>query len=257
MKRSESAIILFTLSPEAEGLRKPLGLETPPRAATLFATLIDHVASVCVGLPGADLLVATDSETALPKGARSLPQRGRDFGESLRLAFEDAFRLGYRRVVVIGNDAPEISRPYLSEALDELEPGDKPGGKKAVLGPAVDGGYNLLGLTAPCAAAFESMPWGGSDVARRTEARLEAAGFELARLRALDDIDSARGLERFLLRVVNAGARAGDTLRKLASRLRSLSSGGSFMPDSKRLRPDATNARSERLRAPPHPLPPL
>lgn len=252
MKRSESAVILFTLTPEAESARKPLGLEGSPHATAVFASLIEHMASMCSELPDADLLVATESETTLPAGAQELRQRGRDFGESLRLAFEDAFRLGYRRVVVVGNDAPEISTKYLAGALRELEPG----GRKAVLGPATDGGYNLLGLSAPCPAAFEAMPWGSSDVARRTEARLEACGFELTVLRALQDIDTAQALARFIRRVLSAGARVSAALRRLCLRLRRLSPDAAIALEApERGMPEGLPAASGHLRAPPS-LPP-
>ena len=109
MRRSSSAVVLFTLTPEAEGVRKPLGLHGSQRATALFATLIEHVQTVCTGLSGADLLVASEAPVDLPARAQWLRQRGRDFGESLRLAVEEAFARGYRRVVVIGNDAGDLS----------------------------------------------------------------------------------------------------------------------------------------------------
>ncbi|MFQ5788987.1 MAG: DUF2064 domain-containing protein [Acidobacteriota bacterium] len=196
MAQADSALVLFTLSPEAEGKRKPLGLGRPEQAAAVFATLLRHVEKVCSGLPDVDLLLA--SPGGPPKeGRRHLTQRGRNFGESLRLAVEDALALGYRRVAVIGNDAPEISRSYLQEAFTELVKGE---GSSAVLGPARDGGYVLLGLSSPCPRAFESMPWGSRRVARLTEERLVASGFRVARLIPLEDIDNRRSLARFIAR---------------------------------------------------------
>ena len=250
MTPSESAIVLFTLTPDVEGARKPLGLESSTHASAIFSALIDHVASVCSKLPEADLLVATDTAIELPSGARALRQRGRDFGESLRLVFEDAFRLGYRRVIVIGNDAPEITCDYLTDALKEL--GRE--GEKAVLGPASDGGYNLLGLSAPCAPAFEAMPWGSADVARRTEARLEACGFDLTLLRVLEDIDTARGLVRFFHRVVSAGPRASAALRKLVFQLRRISAARAFSTASEIVRETLPPVGTDRPRAPPSPF---
>ncbi len=193
---SESALILFTLSPEAEGRRKPLGLGRPERAADVFAVLFEHLENVCSGLHDVDLLIAT------PKPFRDsrrhyLPQRGRSFGDSLRLAVDDAFSLGYRRVVVIGNDSPEISRRYLEDAFDALA---SSGPRAAVLGPAKDGGYALLGLTTPCPEAFAAMPWGSSRVAHLTQARLVESHFVVETLPALEDIDDRRGLTRFLTR---------------------------------------------------------
>ncbi len=196
---SESALVLFTLSPEAEGRRKSLGLGRPEQAADVFAVLLDYLENVCSGLQDVDLFITTPVSSKLAGNSHRnyLPQRGRSFGESLRLAVDDAFSLGYRRVVVIGNDSPEISRGYLENAFDALA---SSGPRAAVLGPAKDGGYALLGLTTPCPEAFEAMPWGSSRVARLTEARLVGSGFVVETLSSLEDIDDRRGLTRFLTR---------------------------------------------------------
>ena len=250
MRRSSSSVVLFTLTPEAEAVRKPLGLHGSQRATALFATLIEHVQTVCTGLSGADLLVASEAPVDLPPGAQWLRQRGRDFGESLRLAVEEAFARGYRRVVVIGNDAPEISQDYVKTALDELSRGER----KAVVGPATDGGYNLIGLTEPCIAAFEAMPWGSAEVAQLTVERLRESGFGVSQLRKLEDIDSAQELVRFLNRISSHGPRARVALKRLVSRIRRLSAPELWTIEEahhshKRLSP----AAAHRLRAPPLP----
>ena len=123
MARSDSALILFTLTPEAEGARKPLGLGRTPDARALYASLIEHAASLADGLTNTDLLIACEARTGAVHRATEIHQRGRDFGESLGLAIEDAFALGYRRVVVIGNDSPDITTEYLSRAFARLAEG--------------------------------------------------------------------------------------------------------------------------------------
>ena len=212
MSHSRSAIVLFTLSPEAEGRRKPLGLGSPERAAAVYEALLRHLEGVCSGLPGVDLLISTPGQP-FSETSRHLAQRGTSFGESLRLALEDVFSRGYENVVVIGNDAPEISRSYIEAAFAKLE---SAGPQKAVIGPALDGGYALLGLSQPCPEAFQSMPWGSEQVARLTEERLRHHGFRVDRLEPLEDIDNENNLKRFLDR-----ARCGS-LSKLAKRLASL-----------------------------------
>jgi len=193
-QREDTALVLFTLAPDAEGRRKTLGPSR--RAAEIFALLLEHLRDVGSRLAGVDLLLATPAGS-LPGPGERLVQRGNSFGDSLRMAVDDAFALGYRRVLLIGNDAPEISRNYLRRALGALGSGDRP---RAVLGPAADGGYVLLGLNAPCAAAFRGIGWGGSRVARDTERRLSASGFDVERLPTIEDIDDAFALARFLSR---------------------------------------------------------
>lgn len=195
MSHSKSALVLFTLSPKAEGKRKPLGLGTG-RAAALYEAMLRHLEGICSDLPGVDLLISTPGQPSI-SSARHIQQKGAHFGESLRLALEEAFSMGYQKVVVIGNDAPEISRSYVLTAFARLESG---GSQAAVMGPARDGGYTLLGLSQPCAEAFESMPWGSGRVARLTEERLLCSGFQVDRLETLEDIDNRAGLNRFLAR---------------------------------------------------------
>lgn len=249
LHRSDAALILFTLPPHEEGRRKPLGLGVPHTAAAVYSEILRHLQSLCE-LPGVDLLVSSPGEPgpwARADGAH-LAQRGRHFGESLRLAIEDAFALGYRRVVVIGNDAPEISQDYLRTAFASLE-GDR---AKAVLGPSTDGGYNLLGLTRACPAAFERMPWGSSRVGAETLSRLVNDGLSVTVLDALPDIDGPRDLGRFLRRAARKGS--DSRLGRLASALRRwLVPQPSRYPNSARPLHAFSPATWSLLRAPPTP----
>lgn len=227
-------MILFTLTPQAESTRKPLACHKASPSgneAELFAKLIEHAQGVCVRLPDADLLVATESPIQLRAGADELRQRGTSFGESLRMAVEDAFELGYRRVVVIGNDAPEITASYLARALLALSHD----GTHAVIGAAADGGYNLLGLTRACAEAFDEIPWGTGCVAQLTTERLERGGFDVTHLPTLADIDDWDALNRFVRRARSLSSRDEhpSCLRALASTLATLigASRGLATPD--------------------------
>lgn len=196
-----------------EGRRKPLGLGDPEQAAAVYQTLLRHLEGACSDLPGVDLLICTPGRP-LNETTRHLPQRGKSFGESLQLALKDAFSKGYQDVVVIGNDAPEITRSYLEAAFAWLA---SAGSQTAVIGPARDGGYTLLGLSQPCPEAFEAIPWGSGRVARLTEERLLGSGFQVGRLDTLEDIDNRSSLNRLIAR-----ARRGtfaDLARDLANLL--------------------------------------
>ena len=64
----------------------------------------------------------------------------------------------------------------------------------AVMVPALDGGYVLLGLRRFHAALFAGVPWSTDEVAAVTEGRCAALGFTLAKMSALPDIDLAADL---------------------------------------------------------------
>lgn len=93
-------------------------------------------------------------------------------------------------VLLSGTDCVEVSPELFGEAADALAQHD------AVLYPAADGGYALLGLRAPCAAIFEAMPWSTAQVGALTVARLKAQGRSVFVGRTLHDVDDAEDLAR-------------------------------------------------------------
>jgi uncharacterized protein len=86
---------------------------------------------------------------------------------------------------VIGCDVPHCDWEILDDANTELAHGHN------VLGPTEDGGYYLLGLTAPRPELFTDIAWGGPTVLAATLERADALGLEFATLPALTDIDTA------------------------------------------------------------------
>jgi hypothetical protein len=93
-----------------------------------------------------------------------------------------------REVILVGSDAPSLDADYVRRAVGELASAD------AVFGPALDGGYVLLGLRVFCEALFTDMPWGTDRVLEVSLSRLEAAGFSYRLLDALPDIDRPEDL---------------------------------------------------------------
>ena len=127
-----------------------------------------------------------------PHGAGGLayqPQADGDLGARMRGAVERAIADGAPRVVVVGTDCPDVDAAVVARALAALD------GADVVLGPALDGGYYLVGVRAPadraCAALFEGVPWSAPDTLAVTLARLAAAGLAVAHLTALRDVDTA------------------------------------------------------------------
>lgn len=108
-----------------------------------------------------------------------IPQRGRDLAERLAHAHADA--AGHGPVVQIGMDTPQVSVDDLA-AADALVRSDG-----SVLGPALDGGWWLLGLDNASRAEFlAGIPMSASDTGERTQAALGAGGPRLRELRDMD-----------------------------------------------------------------------
>ena len=127
----------------------------------------------------------------LVPGARCRPQEGRNLGERMAAVIAAEFRDGGGPVLVIGADVPHLPAPRLAEAAAMLERD-----ADVVLGPAEDGGYYLVGVTAPAPVLFEGVSWGTSDVLAATLARAAGAGLR-TRLLATDfDLDEPPDLDR-------------------------------------------------------------
>lgn len=122
---------------------------------------------------------------------RRVPQGGGDLGERMERAFRTLLEAG-GPAVIVGTDLPTLSTETLREAFEALE---RPGGE-AVLGPALDGGYYLIGLNRPVPSLFADMPWSTEVVLELTRQRLEAAGILPYELAPGCDVDTAADLER-------------------------------------------------------------
>lgn len=124
----------------------------------------------------------------LGPGAEYLPQAEGPLGTRLEEAFAAAFAAGFGRVVVIGSDLPRLDAAHLRAGLEALER------SSAVLGPARDGGYWLLGLREPKPEVFRGVPWSTDGVLPETLARFRDAGAEPVLLEELTDVDEVGDL---------------------------------------------------------------
>lgn len=110
-------------------------------------------------------------------------QQGDSLGERMELAFEKAFTAGHKGVIIIGSDCPGITTEYLEEAFSALKNND------VVVGPALDGGYTLLGMRQLHPTLFRDMNWSTDTVLPDTLSRAKEAGLVVHQLAPLSDID--------------------------------------------------------------------
>lgn len=111
-------------------------------------------------------------------------QIGVDLGERLKHAFQSAFDRGFSRVLAVGTDSPGFSMGQISEAFEKLASSD------VVMGPALDGGYYLIGLNKPIPAIFDRVNWSSPEVAQQTRERVKQQKLSLAELASFHDVDT-------------------------------------------------------------------
>ncbi len=144
-------------------------------AARLARRMLDHTLKQAleagigpVELCASPALTALDwAGYPLPPGVQSSDQGEGDLGARLARASQRALALN-DRVLLIGTDCPGLSARHLREAAAALDCNE------AVIHPALDGGYPLLGLRAFHPSLFTDMPWSTPTVADLTLARMLA-----------------------------------------------------------------------------------
>lgn len=87
-------------------------------------------------------------------------QKGRTFGEKLANEFEKVFDLGFKNVICLGNDSPELDSKLIINASNRMQNGN------VVLGPGLDGGVYLIGISKSQfkREEFVKIPWNTSQV---------------------------------------------------------------------------------------------
>jgi uncharacterized protein len=169
-----------------------LGAET---AARLQARLTEHAVDIaCAAGVGPVTLWATPDETDPTfqslRGQHEIAlacQPDGDLGARM-LAALDA---GAGATLVIGTDCPAMTPEHLRAAADVLR-----GSDDAVICPAEDGGYVLIGMRKPVAALFAGMTWSTSEVMAETRRRLRGHNLTWQEPVTLWDVDVPEDLPR-------------------------------------------------------------
>ena len=201
MNRSDGAsIALFAKAPEAGRAKTRLAPPLTPEeaAAVARASLVATIAALA-GRPALPLTLFLEGTLDEPlaswvasRGVEVRAQAEGDLGVRLRAAFASLFESGAARAIAVGSDSPTLPFARLFAANAALRAHD------AVLGPAEDGGYYLLGLSRPEWRLLEGIPWSSDAVARVTLERAASIGATMATLEPWYDVDDVETLRRAL-----------------------------------------------------------
>jgi rSAM/selenodomain-associated transferase 1 len=138
--------------------------------------------------------LADGTTFVLADGDTPAPDEVRGFGRCLLHALRDLLALGYGSAVVVNSDSPNLPTELLVRTAEILSwPGDR-----AVLGPAEDGGYYLLGVRQAHVHLFADIEWSTERVAEQTLARAKEIGLEMVVLPRWYDVDDAASLHRLM-----------------------------------------------------------
>jgi len=130
-----------------------------------------------------------EQSTFWPNNKKFL-QLGDDLGERMLDAFENGFNSGYKKIIGIGSDLPDLNAGIISEGLKALDLND------TVFGPAEDGGYYLLGMKKVIPEIFINKPWSDPSLLVTTMEDLKQNGCSYKLLLPLNDIDTIQDLKK-------------------------------------------------------------
>jgi hypothetical protein len=188
-----NALIIFIRNPELGKVKTRLAATIGnEKALEVYQDLLSHTMKVTQTV-NCDKFVFYDNtinpnDIWLSKIFEKRIQYGIDLGEKMQNAFQELFNLGYKNCIIVGSDLFDLEAKHINEAFHKLET------KDAVIGPAEDGGYYLLGLKKIIPAIFSNKNWGTETVLKDTLNDLLL--FSVDFLAILNDIDTFEDLEK-------------------------------------------------------------
>jgi hypothetical protein len=204
LKKEDSCYIIFAKAPISGHVKTRLSKDMDASLVVLLyrnfvKDIIDKISDMghCIKV----FYDPPDSESLMREwlGNRHefILQTGLDLGQKMANAFEYVFQHGALKAVLLGTDFPDLSKKIISDAMDVLNSDD------AVIGPAVDGGYYLIGFSSATylQTIFTDIAWGTSAVFQKTMDVFLSAGFvvhQLPEWRDVDVYDDLRDLIRCL-----------------------------------------------------------
>lgn len=195
------AVLIMAKAPRAGVVKTRLQpLLGAAGCARLQAALIARTVALAEEVAPSATYLALDppDHAILPSSldpVRLLPQLGDDLGARMSHAVDEVHTEHDGPILVIGTDAPTLRREHLLAAACALE-----AGADVAFGPALDGGYYLVGLRDPAPEVFaiDPMLWGGERVLTASLQAARRAGLQATLLESLRDLDTPTDAQAFL-----------------------------------------------------------
>ena len=192
---AQDALIVFIKNPEKGKVKTRLAADVgDERALQIYRALLTHTRQVALALPVARHLfygqyIADDDGWDPTDFAKHLQIEG-DLGARMEAAFAKTLDR-HPKAIIIGSDCASLTPGIVQRAFQVLDQAE------VVIGPAMDGGYYLLGMKKLIPELFRDMIWSTEDVFRETLRRLEQNDYAYGLVDELSDIDYAADWEKF------------------------------------------------------------
>lgn len=194
---SKNLLLIFTRNPELGKCKTRLANTVGKQSALdIYKFLLQHTANITKKLSAAKQVWYSEEIWTTDIWDNAIfdkkLQTGSNLGVRMANAFTEGFASGYEKICIIGSDMYDLTTSDIERAFTILDAAD------FVIGPAVDGGYYLMGMTAFKKDVFENKNWGTATVLDATIANLANEKVHLLEERNdIDIYDDVVGLEAF------------------------------------------------------------
>ena len=185
---NDNALIIIAKYPEQENVKTRLkGSMSDKQRMDLYVSLLNRVMADLGNIPGVDTFIAyaprERKDYFLRFNLGMIPLNVVDLGIGMFNAFEEVFKMGYKRASLVGADIPDLSPAIILEAFDLLLE------KDLAYGPAKDGGYYLVGMRKLIKEVFENVPWSSDQTLKKSLEQAAISGNTVGFTEMLSDID--------------------------------------------------------------------
>ncbi len=187
----------------------------PEEAAALYECFLQDTLDLIRRVPDVQPAIAylpahaTGYFAALAPDFELLLQQGPDLGARLDHALTSYLARGFERVAIMNSDGPTLPVAYLTAAFDQLRDG-----ADAVLGPAEDGGYYLIGLKRPAPRLLREVRMSTPTVLADTLKLAAEEGLAVSLLPSWYDVDDMAALDRLRVELASASAEVAPSTRR-------------------------------------------
>lgn len=188
----DRALIIFQKKPELGKVKTRLAKNIGnQKAKEIYEYLLDHTHKEAQKV-NADIFVffdgGTDEKYRMLSRYYLAHQSDGDLGQKMEAAFSEVLNYGYKEVLIIGSDCHELTFNLVEDAFKALSDND------LIIGPAVDGGYYLLGMKKLHYLLFRNKPWSTSSLYELTSQEANSLGLKTFILPTLRDVDEVTDL---------------------------------------------------------------
>lgn len=196
MTTQKPALIIFIRNPERGKVKTRIAQSVgEEKAYQVYLSLLSHIRLLAEKVEGVECYLyyshfIDEMDEWDSRVFNKRVQSSGDIGTKMDRAFGEVLN-DHPAAVIVGSDIASLTTAIIQDAFLALHT------KDYVLGPALDGGYYLLGMKTPSPHLFENMIWSTDEVFQMTSDRITQMGASLGIVDKLSDIDYWEDWEKY------------------------------------------------------------